>query len=64
MDLFPIDREDEDERLGYDADHSDPRQYCRHGTWIGSWWGPDYLCPHCEAGEPEDYEGGFGTATL
>lgn len=39
-----------DEILGYDADHDDPSQYCRHGTWIGSWWGPDYLCGWCEDG--------------
>lgn len=41
---------DQDEELGYDADHDDPRQYCRHGTFIGSWWGPDYMCWACEAG--------------
>lgn len=40
-----------DEQLGYDADHSDSSQYCRHGTFIGSWWGPDYLCFYCETGE-------------
>lgn len=39
-----------DEELGYDADHDDERQYCQHGTWIGSWWGPDYLCQFCEDG--------------
>ena len=38
-------------RLGYDADVADPSQYCRHGTFIGSWWGPDYLCGACEMGE-------------
>lgn len=27
---------DLDEELGYDADHDDPRQYCVHGTFIGS----------------------------
>jgi hypothetical protein len=41
---------DLDEQLGYDADHDDPSQYCIHGTWIGSWWGPDYLCGYCEMG--------------
>lgn len=50
---------DHDEELGYDADHDDPRQYCRHGTFIGSWWGPDYLCWACEEGltdaEWQDY---------
>jgi hypothetical protein len=40
-----------DEMLGYDADHTDDSQYCRHGTFIGSWWGPDYLCQWCELGE-------------
>ncbi len=41
---------DQDELLGYDADHEDPSQYCIHGTWIGSWWGPDYICQWCEDG--------------
>jgi hypothetical protein len=39
------------DQLGYDADVSDPSQYCRHGTFIGSWWGPDYMCGACESGE-------------
>ncbi len=26
--------------------------YCEHGTYIGSWDGPDYLCGQCEAWEP------------
>lgn len=39
-----------DDQLGYDADHDDPSQFCEHGTFIGSWWGPDYLCHWCEAG--------------
>lgn len=43
-----------DEELGYDADHDDPRQYCEHGTFIGSWWGPDYLCGWCEMGVSVD----------
>lgn len=38
------------DRLGYDADVSDPSQYCKHGTFIGSSWGPDYLCSACESG--------------
>jgi hypothetical protein len=43
------------DQLGYDADVSDPSQYCRHGTFIGSWWGPDYTCGACESGyEPTD----------
>jgi hypothetical protein len=46
-----------DELLGYDADHSDSDQFCDHGTFIGSWWGPDYLCGWCEDGvSPEDYQ--------
>lgn len=39
----------EEDRLGYDADFGDRSQYCRHGTFIGSWWGPDYMCPYCES---------------
>lgn len=35
----------------WDWDHEDPRQYCRHGSFIGSWWGPDILCSHCEMGD-------------
>lgn len=36
----------------YDGDTNDPSQYCEHGTWIGSWWGPDILCGLCESGIP------------
>lgn len=36
--------------LGYDADVGDPSQYCKHGTFVGSWWGPDYICGKCEDG--------------
>ena len=36
--------------LDYDGDTSDASQYCVHGTFIGSWWGPDYLCGWCEDG--------------
>lgn len=36
--------------MSYDEDHSDPRQFCQHGTFIGSWWGPDYMCGLCEDG--------------
>ena len=35
----------------YDWDISDRSQYCKHGKFIGSWWGPDILCGYCEAGE-------------
>ena len=45
---------DLDEQLGYDADHNDPSQFCEHGTFIGSWWGPDYLCGWCEMGVSVD----------
>lgn len=38
------------DRLGYDADITDGSQYCIHGTFMGSWWGPDYLCGLCEQG--------------
>jgi len=35
----------------YDWDRYDPRQYCHHGSFIGSWWGPDILCSSCEFGD-------------
>jgi hypothetical protein len=35
----------------YGGDLQDPKQRCRHGTFIGSWSGPDYLCGWCESGE-------------
>lgn len=35
----------------WDWDRDDPRQYCHHGKFIGSWWGPDILCFDCEIGE-------------
>jgi len=50
MSAYVVDHETLDEQLGYDADHNDPRQFCRHGTFIGSWWGPDYMCHACEMG--------------
>lgn len=34
----------------FDWDQSDESQYCKHGTFIGSWWGPDVLCGYCEDG--------------
>jgi len=41
--LSPVD--EINEQLGYDADVSDSRQYCREcGQFIGSWWGPDIIC--------------------
>lgn len=38
----------------YDEDYQDPEQRCIHGTFIGSWWGPDYLCGYCEDGTSLD----------
>lgn len=38
----------EDDR--WDWDRNDPGQHCPHGTFIGSWWGPDLLCQWCEDG--------------
>jgi hypothetical protein len=35
----------------FDWDRNDSRQYCKHGTFIGSWWGPDILCGPCEMGD-------------
>lgn len=63
MDLFET-----NDALGYDADVTDASQYCKHGTFIGSWWGPDYLCVWCETGEdpppyiPPKYKFTFRTA--
>lgn len=37
----------------YDEDLNDERQWCMHGTFIGSWAGPDYLCGLCEDGATE-----------
>lgn len=45
--------EDYTEGDRYDWDQSDPRQHCKHGTFIGSWWGPDILCGPCEDGSPD-----------
>src|SRR5210317_2672780 len=39
--------------MSYDEDVNDLRQYCHHGTFIGSWWGPDYMCAHCEYDEKD-----------
>lgn len=41
---------DYDNELPYDGDLNDDSQRCQHGTFIGSWWGPDYLCWACEEG--------------
>ncbi len=34
----------------FDWDQSDDSQHCKHGTFIGSWWGPDLMCWFCEEG--------------
>lgn len=34
----------------WDWDRNDDSQYCEHGTFIGSWWGPDIMCFECEMG--------------
>lgn len=26
------------------------REHCKHGTYVGGWAGPDYLCGYCEDG--------------
>lgn len=43
---------DDNDRPGdeFDWDQSDDSQRCEHGTFIGSWWGPDILCSPCEDG--------------
>jgi hypothetical protein len=43
----------EDYEIGdeFDWDRSDKSQYCKHGKFIGSWWGPDILCGKCEMGD-------------
>lgn len=25
--------------------------HCKHGTYVGTWDGPDYMCGWCENGE-------------
>lgn len=42
--------EDYTEEDRWDWDRNDSSQYCRHGSLIGSWWGPDLLCGACESG--------------
>ena len=34
----------------WDWDTTADDQHCEHGTFIGSWWGPDLMCHWCEAG--------------
>jgi hypothetical protein len=40
----------------YGGDFNDPSQRCRHGTFIGTWSGPDYMCGWCESGEEPEPE--------
>ena len=47
-DLSPVD--DYEPGDEFDWDREDDSQYCEHGTFIGSWWGPDLLCVQCEIG--------------
>jgi len=43
----------------YETDHHNncqlariiPRNYCRHGNFVGDPWGPDYMCGFCENGD-------------
>lgn len=28
-----------------------PGDTCKHGTYVGDAWGPDYLCGRCEMGD-------------
>lgn len=34
----------------------DPRYRCKHGTFIGDPYGPDYMCPLCELGIDDEAE--------
>lgn len=43
--------EDYTEADKYDWDLNDKSQRCKHGTFIGSWAGPDIMCVGCELGE-------------
>ena len=38
------DQQDQTEYYGYDSTH------CEHGTFVGGWAGPDYMCHYCEMG--------------
>jgi hypothetical protein len=45
------DQQDQSEYYGHDATH------CEHGTFVGGWDGPDYLCQWCEDGVAlEEYQ--------
>lgn len=40
--------DDYEEGDRWDWDRNNNSQYCKHGTFIGSWWGPDIMCFECE----------------
>jgi len=40
--------DDYEEGDRWDWDKNDKSQYCKHGSFIGSWWGPDISCFKCE----------------
>jgi hypothetical protein len=42
------------DEMPYDGDLSDPSQRREHGTFTGSWWGPDYMCGMCESGVSQE----------
>lgn len=39
---------------GYEGSEGYDPHYCKHGNYVGTWWGPDYMCGPCEDGA-EDY---------
>lgn len=50
---------DEDAELQAFPELRSSSNYCRHGTYIGTPWGGDFMCGLCESGEepvPESYE--------
>ena len=50
LDEYGLSRENDYEQGDeYDWDRNDSSQYCKHGNFIGSWWGPDILCGACES---------------
>ncbi len=49
-------------RLGY---QSEADSYCVHGTFVGNWAGPDYMCGPCEMGvSDEEWAHGKARAEL
>ena len=45
-----IDYDKEESGDEFDWDQNNPAQRCKHGTFIGSWAGPDIMCHRCEEG--------------